>query len=127
MKIEQISLDAKGRIVLPASFRSALSLSYGDSLYLALDEKNQTIILSSKPNESLYELTIAMGDAPGTLAHLALVLAKHKVDLVSTESHSLTRSKEAVWRIVCKFEGDWQGLLEDLKKNGAVKVEKKKI
>ena len=127
MRIERIKIDSKGRIVLPSSFRTALALDQGDVVYLSLDEQNSAIVISTKPDESLYSLVISMDDAPGTLAKLATVLAEQNVDLVATESHSLTRSKEAVWRVIAKFEGDWNKMIRELKKKGANKIEKRKI
>ncbi len=125
MKIERVKLDSKGRIVLPVSFRNILSLKENDYAYAALNEANNTITISSKPNEKLTELIIQMSDAPGTLARLAKVLGDNSVDLISTESHSQERTKNATWRVICSFSGNWQKLINELKQNGANKVEKK--
>ena len=127
MKIEQIKLDEKGRIVLPASFRAALSIDEGDFVYISLDESNQKIILSPRPQEKLYLISITMGDSPGTLAKLAQTLANEEVDLIASESHSLLRNKDAVWRVTCKFEGNWERLFERLKKSGATELTKKEL
>ncbi len=125
MKIERVKLDSKGRIVLPASFRSALSLNENDYAYVALNEDNNTVVISTQSKEKLFELKIQLSDSPGSLAKMAKVLSDYSVDLVSTESHSLERTKSAVWRITCSFNGNWQNLINKLKENGATRVEKK--
>lgn len=125
MKIERVKLDSKGRIVLPASFRNSLSLNENDYAYAALNEDNSTVVISTKPKEKLFELKIELGDEPGSLAKLAKVLSDFKVDLVSTESHSIERTKTATWRVTCSFEGNWQALTSKLKENGAKSVTKK--
>lgn len=127
MKIERVKLDSKGRIVLPLSFRNSLSIKENDYVYLSLNPEGNAITISTQPTEGLYELQITMSDVPGTLAKLANVLAKSKVDLISTESHSLERTKNAVWRVVCTFKGDWKKLFKELKQNGAENIQKKKI
>lgn len=126
MKIERAKLDSKGRIVLPLTFRNALSLNENDFIYLALNERTNSVILSAQPEEKLWELQMEMSDEPGTLAKLAKVLMRHKVDLVSTESHSLERNQKATWRIACVFNGNWNELIKDLKVNGAENIQKKK-
>lgn len=125
MKIERVKLDSKGRIVLPASFRNSLSLNENDYAYAALNEDNGTIVISTQPKEKLFELKIQLSDSPGALAKLATILSQQQVDLISTESHSLERTKSAVWRVTCSFNGNWQNLINKLKENGATRVEKK--
>ncbi len=124
MHIEKLKLDGKGRVVLPAKFRDYLGLATGDEIFASLDEKTQSLVLSAHAETEVYILKIEMGDAPGTLAKLAKVLADNKVDLISTESHSITRMKNAVWRVVCKLKKEKiDKIKKELKKNGAVSVE----
>lgn len=124
MQIEKLKLDGKGRIVLPAKFREYLGLTTGDEIFASLDEKTQSLVLSGHAEREVYLLKIEMGDAPGTLAKLAKVLADNKVDLISTESHSITRMQNAVWRVVCKLNKEKiDKIKKELKKNGAVSVE----
>ncbi len=128
MKTEKVVLDPKGRILIPSSFRDSLSLKSGDSIFLALDEKSNSLILSAKPAENVYLFDIEMGDAPGTLSNLAKVMAECNVDLITTESHSLVRTKNAVWRVMCKIEKkDIPNLTNELKKNGALRVSCRKL
>ncbi|MBI5046289.1 hypothetical protein HZC07_00980 [Candidatus Micrarchaeota archaeon] len=128
MKTEKVVLDPKGRVLIPSSFRDSLSLRSGDSIFLALDEKSNSLILSVTPAEPIFLLDIEMSDAPGTLANLAKVMAERKVDLITTESHSLVRTKKAVWRVMCKLETkEIPSLTSELKKNGALHVSCRKL
>src|SRR3989339_545546 len=104
MKVEKTTLDSKGRAVIPKAFREAISLREGDPVFVSLDEKNKSIILSQYSESSVYQLTIGMGDAPGTLAKLATALFENGVDLIATESHSTLRTKGAVWRVLCSMK-----------------------
>lgn len=128
MKTEKLVIDSKGRVLIPSSFRGYLGLQAGDSLFLALDEKTESLVLSAKPAEDVFLFDIEMGDAPGTLANLAKVMAKWKIDLITTESHSLIRTKKAVWRVMCKAEKkDIPSLIAELKKNGASGISYRKV
>ncbi|MBI5227556.1 hypothetical protein HY988_03130 [Candidatus Micrarchaeota archaeon] len=128
MKTEKVVLDPKGRVLIPSSFRDSLSLRAGDSIFLALDEESGSLVLSAKPAENVFLFDIEMSDAPGTLANLAQVMAKRKVDLITTESHSLVRTKNAVWRVMCKIEKkNIPDLSKELKKNGALRVSCRKV
>jgi len=128
-KLELVKIDSKGRVVLPQAFRESLRLRENDKAFLALDEENERIIVSPGGERNLTLMEIEMGDAPGTLARLAGVLAKEGVDLVSTESHSLDRSRNAVWRVLANTASvkDSAELARRLKNAGAVSVKTHKI
>ncbi len=128
-KLELVKIDSKGRVVLPQAFREALRLRANDRAFLALDEENERIIISPGGERNLTLMEIEMGDAPGTLAKLAAVLTKEGVDLVSTESHSLDRSRNAVWRVLANTASvrDFDALKRRLKDAGAVGVKTHKI
>lgn len=123
MKIEKTNLDPKGRALIPKSFRDAIGLRENDPIYVSLDEKNNVLILGQYAENNVYQLTIEMGDAPGTLAKLAKTLFENKIDLIATESHSTLRAKGATWRVLCSCKKtDMKNLKLTLRKNGAVSV-----
>jgi len=101
-KVERVKIDSRGRIVLPQAFREYLGLKEDDSAYATLDEEYHRLLISPAAEKNLVHVEIVLGDEPGTLAQAAKVLAELQVDLVSTESHSVLRGKQAVWRIIAK-------------------------
>ncbi|MBI5036410.1 hypothetical protein HZC09_03625 [Candidatus Micrarchaeota archaeon] len=101
-KLELVKIDSRGRIVLPQSFRDYLGLREEDTAYAVLDEENRCLRISPAAEENLVHIELILGDAPGSLAKAAAILSKEGVDLVATESHSVARGKQAIWRIVAK-------------------------
>lgn len=123
MKIERTNLDSKGRALIPKSFRDAIGLRENDPIYVSLDEKNNVLVLGQYAESNVYQITIEMGDAPGTLAKLAKTLFENKIDLIATESHSTLRAKGATWRVLCSCKKtDMNRLKKMLKENGAISI-----
>ncbi|MBI2445518.1 hypothetical protein HYV43_03975 [Candidatus Micrarchaeota archaeon] len=120
-KLELVRIDSRGRIVLPQHFRELLGLHEDDSAYVTLDEQNHRIWISPAAEKNLVNVEIMLEDEPGSLAQAATVLARLKVDLVSTESHSTLRGKQAAWRIIAKDSRSPSQLKAELEKHG-VKV-----
>lgn len=121
MDTEVSKIDSKGRIVIPNSFRSSLGLRVDEEIIVELDKKNERLVLIPI-EKSTRKLEIVFSDAPGTLANVAAILARLKVDLVFTESRSVKRAKEAVWTVVANFsKTDIVKLKADLKKEKSVK------
>ena len=117
-KLERVKIDSRGRIVLPQHFREFLGLTENDSAYATLDEENHRLLISPAAEKGLVHIELFFGDEPGALAKVAAVLAKLKVDLVSTESHSILRGRQAVWRIIAKDDRPPADLKRQLEKNG---------
>jgi len=123
MKIERTNLDSKGRIVIPKTFRDNLGLSERDNIFISLDEKNRNIIVSQYKEKKIYQIIIEMKDAPGTLFKLAKIMYENKIDLITTESHSVSRTNSALWRILCAMDKiNNSDLKKKLKKAGAKSV-----
>ncbi len=117
-KLERVKIDSRGRIVLPQHFREFLGLKENDSAYATLDEQNHRLLISPAAEKGLVHIELLFGDEPGALAKTATILAKLKVDLVSTESHSVLRGKQAVWRIIAKDDRNPADLRRALEKHG---------
>ncbi len=97
-----ITLDTRGRLVIPNEFREALALKEGDEVLISLDRKTDTLTISpiyGKPTD-LVRIELEFGDTPGCLAKIAKKIAELKIDLVMTESKSSQRGKKARWDIV---------------------------
>lgn len=94
-------LDSKGRIVIPAGFRNFLRLKYGSQVLLSLDGENAQLTITPASEKQLTVMKIGISDKPGSLAKIAKALADAGVDLISTESHSMSRGKSAEWQVTC--------------------------
>ncbi|MEK6843288.1 MAG: ACT domain-containing protein [Candidatus Micrarchaeota archaeon] len=128
-KSEISKVDSKGRLQIPSSFRQTLRIKEDSEVLVNLDEANQRLILTNATEKSLLMIIISMSDAPGSLARMAKVMAENGVDLVSTESRSISRGKEAEWQVICEPSSiqDKEKLKKKLLKEGAVKVNFKAI
>ncbi len=128
-KTEVVKIDEKGRVLIPSSFRDFLGIKAESEVLLTLDESQRAVVISPTSEKSLVLIKILMSDAPGSLSRLASVLTSQGVDLVSSESHSVSRGKEAEWRVVCSAASvkDAALLKKLLLRDGAVSVEIKKL
>ncbi len=121
MNTLNVKVDSKGRIIIPSSFRDVLGIKFGENIVAQLDKKNSRLILFPIQKKTK-KMSIILGDAPGSLAKTAMILAKNKVDLVYTESRSSKRNKEAEWFIVADFsKTNLNKLKTDLKKEKTIK------
>jgi AbrB family looped-hinge helix DNA binding protein len=121
MLVQNVKVDSKGRIIIPNSFRETLGIKSGENIEALLDKENERIMLFPIEKKT-QKLVIQFGDAPGSLAKAAALLAKNKVDLVYTASRSLKRKKEAEWEIIADFSNtDVAKLKKELKNENGIK------
>jgi AbrB family looped-hinge helix DNA binding protein len=99
---EIVRVDSRGRIIIPSSLRTGLSISEGTYLMLVadLDKKEATIVPFAHPGARLAEFQIGFGDSPGALARAAALLAELGVDLLSSQSRTLRRGELAEWNVI---------------------------
>jgi AbrB family looped-hinge helix DNA binding protein len=121
-----VKLDSKGRILIPSNIRSGLGLSKGMYLMIHADlnEKEARLIPFADPKAKLLNFKITISDAPGALAKAASILAKHDVDLLSSESRTIQRGKIAEWNAigdVSKCKVNLKVLKEALEKEALAK------
>ncbi|MBN1280427.1 MAG: AbrB/MazE/SpoVT family DNA-binding domain-containing protein [Candidatus Thermoplasmatota archaeon] len=109
-----ITLDTRGRLVIPTEFREALNLQEGDDILLSLDETTRTAVISPIPGarNKLVKIDVDFDDAPGSLAKIAELIAKLHLDLVMTESKSYQRGKKARWSIIADISSCPHGLTQ---------------
>jgi bifunctional DNA-binding transcriptional regulator/antitoxin component of YhaV-PrlF toxin-antitoxin module len=98
-KAEIAKMDARGRLLVPSSFREVLNLKDGSSVLAILDEKTETISIVpfAYLGENIAHISIEMSDAPGTLSRILALLAKENVDLIKSESIAAQRGRVATW------------------------------
>ncbi len=102
MAAHNLKLDSKGRVIVPNAFREALGIKPGQNIEAHLDKDNGRIMLFPI-EKATKKLSIRFGDAPGSLANVAHILSRNKVDLIYTSSRSLKRGKEAEWEVIADF------------------------
>ncbi|MFH1586516.1 MAG: AbrB/MazE/SpoVT family DNA-binding domain-containing protein [Candidatus Diapherotrites archaeon] len=102
MDTDSARVDSKGRIVIPDSFRKSLGIRQGEKIVIELDKQNERMLLFPI-EKATRKIEITISDVPGSLAKAAQILFRNNVDLVYTESRSVSRAKEAVWTVVANF------------------------
>ena len=95
------SVDEKGRVLIPQSIRDALNLKAGEKVVLEMDSLGKAVKIEPAYEKKLLKLRILLSDKPGSLAAAAAALARVRVDLVSTQSHSSNRGEAAEWAVEC--------------------------
>lgn len=111
MTTQNVKVDSKGRVIVPNSFREALGIKAGENIEAQLDKENERIILFPI-QKATKKLVITFGDLPGSLARVAAILARNRVDLVHTASRSLKRGQEAEWAVIADFSKAETGRLK---------------
>jgi AbrB family looped-hinge helix DNA binding protein len=97
---ELIRIDERFRIVIPKTIRESLGLVQGQYLLISSDENEIKIIPFADPDANTINMTITMGDFPGSLAKIAESLAEMKIDLLLGESRIIQRKKIAQWFVI---------------------------
>ena len=83
MSAQNLKVDSKGRVIIPNSFRETLGIKNGENIIAQLEKDNGRLILVPI-QEKTKRLILRFGDAHGTLANAAHILASNNVDLVYT-------------------------------------------
>lgn len=126
--LETAKLDSKGRVLIPQHLREAAGIMADDRVIVSFEEGKRRIIIEPAKEKRLLRLTIALPDKPGALAAAASALAKLKVDLVSTYSHSSLRGERALWVVECNpSSNSVEKIRAELQKCGAKLLSSKRI
>ncbi len=121
--VKIISIDNRGRIVLPLVTRKNLGITTDSQLMLVSDSETKEIRITpvgiSKEDRPI-KFRITMLDEPGSLAKIATIFGDFGISLMWGESIIIEKSKTAIWTVLSPTPKniDMEELRETLIKNG---------
>ena len=127
--VKIISIDNRGRIVLPLVTRKNLGLTTDSQLLLVSDSETKEIRITPvgiSEDQKPIKFKITMKDEPGSLAKIATIFGDLGISLMYGESVVIEKDKTAIWTVISPTPLDitMDKLQEELISKGqAVKVE----
>ncbi|MGV9173870.1 MAG: hypothetical protein ACOC4M_16200 [Promethearchaeia archaeon] len=132
-EVRIVSLDSRGRIVIPSIMRKSLGITSDSQLMLIGDSEKKEIRITpagiDREHEQIkYKITIK--DSPGSLGKIATAFGNIGVSLVYGEAVIIEKNKTAVWTVIGPKPTDLS--LEQIKKRlisegEAIKVETEQL
>ncbi len=111
---EILSLDARGRIVIPKNIRKLMDLDDHSQLMLEADsERKEMRLIPFYDVKKTVQMRIIMADIPGSLAAIAKIFGDLNINLLYGNSRIIQRGKVAEWTVVSPLPGNIT--LEDLR------------
>ena len=127
--VKIITIDNRGRIVLPLVTRKNLGITTDSQLMLVSDSETKEIRITPvgiTKDEKPIKFKITMSDDPGSLARIANIFGDLGISLMYGESVIVEKSKTAIWTVISATPKDisLEELRESLMKSGkAVNVD----
>ena len=127
-EVKILTIDERGRIVIPQIVRKSLGITVNSQLMMVSDSEVKEIKITpiGLRNESnLIKLRITMGDSPGALAKLATTFGDLKLSMMYSEAVIVEKDKTAVWTVISESpDFSLEELEKVLKSKGeALKIE----
>ncbi len=128
-EVKIISIDNRGRIVLPLVTRKNLGLTTNSQLLLVSDSETKEIRITPvgiSEDQKPIKFKITIKDEPGSLAKIATIFGELGISLMYGESVVIEKDKTAIWTVISPTPQDitMDKLQEELISKGqAVKVE----
>jgi AbrB family looped-hinge helix DNA binding protein len=128
MRIKKIvSIDERGRIVIPKEARNALGITTNSQLMMISDSETKEIRITPiglAGEKNPIKLRITMTDSPGALARLATLFGNFGLSMMYSEAVIVEKDKTAVWTVISESPESLNDLKNELIQNGgAIKVE----
>ncbi len=98
-----VSIDNRGRIVIPQIIRKSLGLVTDSQLMMISDSEIKEIKITPiglAHNKQLIKCRVFMKDEAGALAKIATVFANHGISLIHGESITVEKEKTAIWTVI---------------------------
>ena len=102
-EVKILTIDERGRIVIPQIVRKSLGITTNSQLMMVSDSEIKEIKITpiGLRNESnLIKLRITMGDTPGALAKLATTFGDLNLSMMYSEAVIVEKDKKAVWTVI---------------------------
>ena len=127
-EVKILTIDERGRIVIPQIVRKSLGITTNSQLMMISDSETKEIKISPiglRDESNLIKLRITMGDTPGALAKLATTFGDLKLSMMYSEAVIVEKDKTAVWTVISESPSlTLEELEKILKEKGeALKVE----
>ncbi|MBY8992367.1 MAG: hypothetical protein KGD58_16595 [Candidatus Lokiarchaeota archaeon] len=121
--VKIISIDNRGRIVLPLVTRKNLGITTDSQLMLVSDSETKEVRITPvgiTKEERPIKFRITMSDEPGSLAQIASTFGDLGISLMYGESVIVEKSKTAIWTVISPTPQNitMEELREGLIKNG---------
>jgi AbrB family looped-hinge helix DNA binding protein len=127
-EVKILTIDERGRIVIPQIVRKSLGITTNSQLMMISDSEIKEIKITPvglRDESNLIKLRITMGDTPGALAKLATTFGDLKLSMMYSEAVIVEKDKTAIWTVISESpEFPLEELESVLKDKGeALKVE----
>ncbi|MFO7797596.1 MAG: hypothetical protein ACQERB_02385 [Promethearchaeati archaeon] len=102
-EVKIVSLDDRGRIVIPQIIRESLGLTTDSQVMMVADSETKEIKITPvglDEDRKPIKLRITMEDAPGALAKIAIAFGKLGISLMYGESVVIEKDKKAIWTVI---------------------------
>ncbi len=119
--VKIITIDNRGRIVLPLVTRKNLGLTTNSQLMLVSDSETKEIRITPiglKSEGNLVKIKVIMKDKPGALAKILDIFAEEGISLVYSEAVIVEKDKTAVWTAISESPKDIEILKKILNEKG---------
>jgi len=102
-EVRIVSIDNRGRIVIPQIVRKSLGLTTNSQLMMVSDSEIKEIKMTPiglVHEKQLIKFRIVMKDEAGALAKIATAFANHGISLIYGESIIVEKEKTAIWTVM---------------------------
>lgn len=117
-------MDSKGRILIPKHLRKFMKAENGTEIVLIPDNESTQVKLMPLIRSKTVEFKIVIDDVPGSLARIADLLSDYGVNIIMSESRTLSKKRLAEWNVITdisEINGNMENLKDDILKSGVVK------
>ncbi|MFX1238134.1 MAG: hypothetical protein ACFFAS_05200 [Promethearchaeota archaeon] len=102
-EVRILTLDTRGRIVIPQIIRRSLGITTNSQLMMVADSETKEIKITPvglDDKSQYFKYRITMKDEAGALAKIATTFGKLGISLVFGESVIVEKDKAAIWTVI---------------------------